>query len=101
MIKDTAYEGVLYRDCVKTTDSNAYVAVPSYVRKSIERWKKQCPDTRPESLLFPTFSNSRKTGTRFPQFQEFLQGAYLAYRREAWDSQEAGQFSSDASNGRN
>jgi integrase len=64
-VETTAYEGQVYEQ-VKTEESRNFVAIPDDVKPMIEAWKKKCPDTSPEALMFSTFGRGERTGTRVP-----------------------------------
>ena len=65
-IETTAYEGHLYSR-VKTEASRNAVPVPADVRPIIEAWKRKCPDTSPEALMFPTSGRGKRTGKKVPR----------------------------------
>lgn len=65
-IETTAYEGHLYHR-VKTEASRSTVPVPEDIRPIIEAWKRKCPDTSPEALMFPTFGRDKRTGQKVPR----------------------------------
>jgi integrase len=66
MIETTAYEGHLYNR-VKTESSRSAVPVPEDIRTIIEAWKRKCPDTSPEALMFPTFGRGERAGQKVPR----------------------------------
>jgi integrase len=66
VIYDTAYEGVLYEGKVKTEDSRARIPIPQRVRPYIEAWKRECPDTSPDALMFPTKGHRKNKGKQVP-----------------------------------
>ena len=66
IIYDTAYEGMLYEGKVKTEDSRARIPIPQRVRPYIEAWRKVCPDTSPDALMFPTKGHLRNQGRSVP-----------------------------------
>jgi hypothetical protein len=43
------------------------VPVPQDIRPIIEAWKRKCPDTSPEALMFPTFGRGKRTGQKVPR----------------------------------
>lgn len=65
-IETTAYEGHLYNR-VKTEASRSTVPIPEDIRPIIEAWKRKCPDTSPEALMFPTFGRDKRTGQKVPR----------------------------------
>jgi integrase len=72
MIETTAFEGRLYKR-VKTEDSRSAVPIPEDVRPIIDAWKRSCPDTSAEALMFPTFGRASRKGQRVPrQAKNFL-----------------------------
>jgi hypothetical protein len=48
-----------HREC---HDSRAPIAVPEPVRPVIEAWRRICPDSSPEALMFPTFGRGKRKG---------------------------------------
>jgi integrase len=60
VVYDTAYEGVLYEGKVKTEDSRARIPIPERVRPYIEAWRRVCPDTSPDALMFPAEGHSQR-----------------------------------------
>ncbi|HYL14898.1 MAG TPA: site-specific integrase [Terriglobales bacterium] len=66
VIETTAYEGRLYAR-VKTEASRSAVPVPEDIRPFIEAWKRKCPDTSPEALMFSTFGRGERTGKKVPR----------------------------------
>jgi integrase len=57
----TAYEGKFSPGRLNTQQSNAPIPVPELVRPVIEAWRKLCPHTSPEALIFPTFGRGKPT----------------------------------------
>ena len=66
IVYDTAYEGELYVGKVKTEDSRARIPIPQRVRPYIEAWRKVCPDTSPEALMFPAQGHMQNKGKAVP-----------------------------------
>ena len=66
MIQSTAYEGRLYGQ-VKTRASRSAVAIPDSLRPIVEWWRRSCPDTSPEALMFPTFGRQGRKGEQVPR----------------------------------
>lgn len=66
MIETTAFEGQLYKR-VKTEHSRSAVPVPEDVRPIIEAWKRSCPDTSPDALMFPTLGRGSRQGQQVPR----------------------------------
>jgi integrase len=65
-ITNTAFEGRLQENKVKTADSRGLVPVPDLVQPIIEQWKIVCPDTRPGELMFSTKGKKKRTGEKVP-----------------------------------
>lgn len=66
VVYDTAYEGKLYEGKVKTEDSRARIPIPQRVRPYIEAWRRACPDTSPDGLMFPTKGHLGNKGIAVP-----------------------------------
>ncbi len=66
IVYDTAYEGALYEGKVKTDDSRARIPIPRRVRPYIEAWRKVCPNTSPDALMFPTQGHRKNKGLAVP-----------------------------------
>jgi integrase len=66
IVYDTAYEGALYEGKVKTDDSRARIPIPHRVRPYIEAWRKGCPNTSPDALMFPTQGHRKNKGLAVP-----------------------------------
>jgi integrase len=71
-INDTAWQGTLYEDSVKTDDSNALVFIPDGVRPLIAAWHALCSDISPEALMFATNGRGRNRGKMVPFAGNFL-----------------------------
>lgn len=67
MIHSTAYEGELYRGQVKTNASRSTVPIPDDIIPIVEAWRRMCPDTSPDALMFPTFGRDERKGQRVPR----------------------------------
>src|SRR5216684_70298 len=67
MIHSTAYEGKLYRGQVKTGASRNAIPIPDDIVPIIEAWRRVCPDTSPDALMFPTYGSGERTGTQVPR----------------------------------
>jgi integrase len=65
-IENTAYEGKLQANKVKTADSRALVPIPDLAKPYIEEWRKQCKDTSPGALMFPTTGKGRRVRQPVP-----------------------------------
>lgn len=63
----TAVEGQFYEGRVKSKASRAPIAVPEPVRPVIEAWRRICPDSSPEALMFPTFGRGKRKGQAVPR----------------------------------
>jgi integrase len=63
----TAVEGQFYEGRVKSKASRAPIAVPEPVRPVIEAWRRVCPDSSPEALMFPTFGRGKRKGQAVPR----------------------------------
>jgi integrase len=63
----TAVEGQFYEGRVKSKASRAPIAVPEAVRPVIEAWRRSCPDSSPEALMFPTFGRGKRKGQAVPR----------------------------------
>jgi len=66
VVQTTAFEGQLYQR-VKTEASRSAVPVPEDLRPILEAWRRACPDTSAEALMFPTFGRNRRTGMKVPR----------------------------------
>jgi integrase len=66
IVYDTAYEGALYEGKVKTEDSRARIPIPQRIRPYIEAWRKVCPNTSPDALMFPTQGHLKNKGMVVP-----------------------------------
>ena len=66
IVYDTAYEGALYEGKVKTEDSRARIPIPHRIRPYIEAWRKVCPNTSPDALMFPTHWQLKNKGLAVP-----------------------------------
>lgn len=66
IIETTAFEGRLYKR-VKTESSRSAVPIPEDIRPIIEAWRRACPDTSLEALMFPTFGRGERTGQKVPR----------------------------------
>lgn len=66
IVYDTAYEGTLYEGKVKTEDSRARIPIPQRIRPYIEAWRKVCPNTSPDALMFPTQGHLKNRGLAVP-----------------------------------
>ncbi len=67
MIHSTAYEGELYRGQVKTDASRSVVPIPDDIMPIVETWRRLCPDSSPEALMFPTFGRDERKGQKVPR----------------------------------
>jgi hypothetical protein len=75
VIHSTAYEVELYRGRVKTNASRSAVPVPDDIIPIIEAWRRECPDSSPEALMFPTFGRAERKGRKVPRrAKNFLNG---------------------------
>jgi hypothetical protein len=85
IVYDTAYEGALYEGKVKTDDSRSRIPIPRRVRPYIEAWRKVCPNTSPDALIFPTQGHRKNKGIaglfRAKNFFEWKGGAR---HRQTW-----------------
>ena len=71
----TAFEGKLYPGRLKTKQSKAPIPVPKLVRPVIENWRRQCADSSPDALMFPTFGRGKRKGQAVPRWgKNFLVG---------------------------
>ena len=71
----TAFEGKLYAGRLKTKQSKAPIPVPELVRPVIENWRRQCADSTPDALMFPTFGRGARKGQAVPRWgKNFLAG---------------------------
>jgi integrase len=58
---------------VKTKTSRNAVPIPDDLLPVIEAWRRVCPNTSPEALMFPTFGRQERKGTKVPrQARNFL-----------------------------
>lgn len=67
IIHSTAYEGELYRGRVKTDASRSAVPIPDDIMPIVEAWRRECPDSSPEALMFPTFGRAERKGRKVPR----------------------------------
>jgi len=67
VIHSTAYEGELYRGRVKTDASRSAVPIPDAIIPIVEAWRRECLDSSPEALMFPTFGRAERTGRKVPR----------------------------------
>jgi len=67
VIHSTAYEGELYRGRVKTDASRNAVPIPDAIIPIVEAWRRECLDSSPEALMFPTFGRAERTGRKVPR----------------------------------
>jgi len=65
-IKDTAFEGRMQENKVKTSDSRALVPIPSLIEPYIDNWRAICKDNRPEALMFATTGKGSRKGQQVP-----------------------------------
>ena len=101
IIETTAYEGRLYAR-VKTEASRSAVPVPEDIRPFIEAWKRSCPDTSPEALMFPTFGRGERTGKRVPRHaKNFLKWRIYPITDKLGNPTKAGHVSGDAADAGN
>lgn len=71
----TAFEGKLYAGRLKTKQSKAAIPVPQLVRPVLENWRRQCADSSPDALMFPTFGRRKRKGQAVPRWgKNFLAG---------------------------
>ena len=71
----TAFEGKLYAGRLKTKQSKAAIPVPQLVRPVLENWRRQCADSSPDALMFPTFGRGKRKGQAVPRWgKNFLAG---------------------------
>jgi integrase len=63
----TAYEGELYRGHVKTGASRSAVPIPDDIIPIVEAWRRICPDSSLEALMFPTFGRKERGGQKVPR----------------------------------
>ena len=66
IVYDTAYEGALCEGKVKTEDSRARIPISHRIRPYIEAWRKVCPNTSPDALMFPTQGQLKNKGLAVP-----------------------------------
>src|ERR1035438_10212441 len=64
----TAFEGKLYPGRLKTKQSKAPIPVPELVRPVLENWRRQCADSSPDALMFPTFGGGERKGQAVPRW---------------------------------
>jgi integrase len=67
VIHSTAYEGELYRGRVKTDASRSAVPIPDDIIPIVEAWRRECTDSSPEALMFPTFGRAERKGHKVPR----------------------------------
>jgi integrase len=67
VIHSTAYEGELYRGRVKTGGSRSAVPIPDDIIPIVETWRRECGDSSPEALMFPTFGRAEHKGRKVPR----------------------------------
>jgi integrase len=65
-IKNTAFQGKLQENKVKTGDSRGLVPVPELVYPIIADWHSTCPDTSEGALMFPTKGKKERRGQVVP-----------------------------------
>jgi integrase len=65
-IKNTAFEGRLQKNKLKTGDSRALVPIPELVQPIMRAWHALCKDTGPEALMFPTTGKRSRKGQAVP-----------------------------------
>lgn len=63
----TAYNGQFYDGQLKTDGSKNPIPVPERVRPLIDSWRRICPDSSPEALMFPTFGRGERKGKAVPR----------------------------------
>ncbi len=66
LIRNTAFEGHLQLDKVKTSDSRGLVPIPALVQPTVSLWHAVCIDTNPASLMFATNGRGDRKGQRVP-----------------------------------
>jgi len=66
LVKNTAFEGNLRVNTVKTVESRALVPIPDLAQPFIEAWKALCSDTGEGALMFWTSGKGRRRGRRVP-----------------------------------
>jgi len=72
IIQTTAFEGRLYNR-VKNEASRSAMPIPEDIRPIMEAWRRACPDSSPDALMFPTFGRQARRGTKVPrQARNFL-----------------------------
>jgi integrase len=64
----TAFEGRFYPGRLKNRSSRSPIGVPEQVRPIIAAWKKMCPDSSPDALMFPTFGRGERKGQSVPRW---------------------------------
>jgi integrase len=65
-ITNTAFEGRLQENKLKTSESRALVPIPKLIQPIIENWHEVCKDTSPGSLMFPTIGKGARKGQNVP-----------------------------------
>ena len=65
-IRNTAYEGRLQESKLKNRASRAYVPLPDLVQPIVAEWHRQCKDTSPDALMFPTTGKRSRKGQKVP-----------------------------------
>jgi integrase len=66
VVQTTAFEGKLYQR-MKTDASRSAVPVPEDIRPIIEAWRRACPNTPAEALMFPTLGRNGCTFMKVPR----------------------------------
>lgn len=51
VVRDSAWNGQLLEDATKTGERR--IVVPPATKEAILRWRRDCPDTSPDALMFP------------------------------------------------
>jgi len=99
MIHSTAYEGELYRGQVKTDASRSAVPIPDDIMPIVETWRRLCPDSSPEALMFPTFGRDERKGQKVPRrAKNFLKWRIYPIADRLKIPRGASHVSSDAAN---
>lgn len=65
-IRNTAFEGKLSENKLKTADSRALVPIPKRLQPIIKKWHTKCPDTQPQALMFFTEGKGKRRGQQVP-----------------------------------
>ncbi len=65
-VKNTAFEGHLQENKLKTTESRALVPVPDLIQPIVANWHAVCKDTSPDALMFPTKGKKARKGQKVP-----------------------------------